>query len=103
MYVLNIDSNILHAAETASLGSEFTLTRALVNSASIEGMSRPLINSANDRLGVELPSEIMPPAMYVRLQRDNIASSFLLNSLLMSVAGMPYIVRELSSISGSSM
>ena len=60
---------MLHAAETASRGAEFTLFNARLNSASIEGISRHLITSNNDLLGAELPSETVPPLMYVKLQR----------------------------------
>ncbi|MNH34925.1 hypothetical protein D3C79_955630 [compost metagenome] len=52
---------MLQVADTDSLGSEFTFASALVNSASIEGMSLPLIKSDKERLGAELPSDTMPP------------------------------------------
>ncbi|BBQ51126.1 hypothetical protein WP2S18C03_02070 [Aeromonas veronii] len=103
IYTLNIDSKILHAADTASRGSEFTFANARSNSASIAGTFLPFISSCNDLLGAELPSEMCPPERYWRLHRSSIEVSFPLKSFLGLDIGCPQSSLSSSSCSGISM
>ena len=57
-------------------------SRALLNSASIDGISRPLIKTESERLDAELPSDIIPPFIYTKLQRLKVASNLLFSSFL---------------------